>query len=70
MSIKRLNWAKDLLDRAKKSNSDLKPQMVATRIGVARQIICELIERAEKYADRDKAVKDGRHPCPLCGARK
>ena len=70
VSIKRLNWIDELLDRAKKSNTDGKPHMVGTRIGVAQRIVRELIDRAKKYSKRDKAVRDGKEPCPICGAKK
>ena len=66
MSIKRLNWIDELLDRAKKSNTEDKPRMALTRIGMAKRIAKECRERAEKYAKRDEEVRGGKQKCHLC----
>jgi hypothetical protein len=40
--------------------------MALTRIGMARRILRECRERAEKYAKRDEQIRNGKHPCHLC----
>jgi hypothetical protein len=66
VSLKRLAWTDDILARAEKSVKDEKPRMALTRIGMARRILRECRERAEKYARRDEQIRNGKHPCHLC----
>jgi hypothetical protein len=70
VSLKRLAWTDDILARAEKSVKDEKPRMALTRIGMARRILRECRERAQKYAKRDAAIKAGKEKCFLCKTTK
>lgn len=57
MSVKRINWQIEILERALKSLAEGKAVMARSRISVAIAIGQELLTRAKKYQARDKESK-------------
>lgn len=57
MSVKRINWQIEILERAKKSLIDGRVVVTRCRIDLALHIAKELLKRAQTYQKRDLEKK-------------
>jgi DNA recombination-dependent growth factor C len=57
MSVKRLTWLEEILERAEKSLKEDKASMAKTRVGMALAITRELLKRAKEHQKRDLEKK-------------
>jgi len=57
MSVKRLTWLEEILERAEKSLKDEKLAMAKTRVAMALAITRELLKRAKEHQKRDLEKK-------------
>jgi hypothetical protein len=57
MSVKRLTWLEEILQRAEKSLKEEKPAMAKTRVAMALAITKELLRRAKEHQKRDMEKK-------------
>ena len=58
MSVKRLTWFEEILERAEKSLKDEKTAMAKTRVAMALAITKELLKRAKEHQKRDMEKKE------------
>jgi hypothetical protein len=57
MSVKRLTWLQEILERAEKSLKEEKITMGKTRVSMALAITKELLKRAKEHQKRDMEKK-------------
>jgi hypothetical protein len=57
MSVKRLTWLQEILERAEKSLKEEKITMCKTRVSMALAITKELLKRAKEHQKRDLEKK-------------
>jgi hypothetical protein len=57
MSVKRLTWLGEILERAEKSLQEEKIAMAKTRVAMALAITRELLRRAKEHQKRDLEKK-------------
>jgi len=57
MSVKRLTWLGEILERAEKSLKEEKTAMAKTRVAMALAITKELLKRAKEHQKRDMEKK-------------
>jgi len=57
MSVKRLTWLEEILERAEKSLQEEKIAMAKTRVAMALAITRELLRRAKEHQKRDLEKK-------------
>jgi hypothetical protein len=57
MSVKRLTWLEEILERAEKSLKEEKIAMAKTRVAMALAITRELLKRAKEHQKRDMEKK-------------
>jgi hypothetical protein len=57
MSVKRLTWLQEILERAEKSLKEEKITMGKTRVSMALAITKELLKRAKEHQKRDLEKK-------------
>jgi hypothetical protein len=57
VSVKRLTWQIEILDRAKKSLADGRLVIARSRLDMALHIAKELLKRAQAYQKRDAEKK-------------
>lgn len=57
MSVKRLTWLEEILERAEKSLKEERIALAKTRVGMALHITKELLRRAKEHQKRDMEKK-------------
>jgi hypothetical protein len=57
MSVKRLTWLEEILERAGKSLKEERVSMAKTRVAMALAITKELLKRAKEHQKRDLEKK-------------